>query len=180
MEKRVNVSKMISLLSILLLLWVILQFLAPYMFPPNTIQNLSGLPGVEDNAVLIRNMSYPWNIVYSIGDRLCHQRSDRSFFLNENQMPFCARCTGIWLGLAIGLGVSMRAMFGLSERLILFIVIGILPLAIDGLFQLFGLWESNNILRVTTGVLAGFTTGIAIAVIVDEIRETQFFQKFFK
>ena len=80
MERRVNVSRIIILLFLMLLLWVILQFLAPFMFPSNTIQNLSGLPGVEDNTVLTRNMSFPWNIVYSIGDRLCHQRSDRSFF----------------------------------------------------------------------------------------------------
>lgn len=180
MERRVNVSKMISLLFLMLLFWVILQFLALFMFPSNTIQNLSGLPGVEDNTVVIRNMSFPWNIVYSIGDRLCHQRSDRSFFLNGNQMAFCARCTGIWLGLTIGLGISMRYIFRLSEWLILLIFIGILPLAVDGTIQLFGLWESNNILRISTGVLAGFTTGIAIAIILDEFRETKFFQKLFK
>ena len=180
MERRVNVSRIIILLFLMLLLWVILQFLAPFMFPSNTIQNLSGLPGVEDNTVLTRNMSFPWNIVYSIGDRLCHQRSDRSFFLNENQMPFCARCTGIWLGLTIGLGMSIRYIFRLSERLILLIFIGILPLAVDGTIQLFGLWESNNILRISTGVLAGFTTGIAVGVIIDEFRETEFFQKLFK
>ncbi len=177
MERRVNVSRIIILLFLMLLLWVILQFLAPFMFPSNTIQNLSGLPGVEDNTVLTRNMSFPWNIVYSIGDRLCHQRSDRSFFLNENQMPFCARCTGIWLGLTIGLGMSIRYIFRLSERLILLIFIGILPLAVDGTIQLFGLWESNNILRISTGVLAGFTTGIAVGVIIDEFRENKFFSK---
>ena len=180
MERRVNVSRIIILLFLMLLLWVILQFLASFMFPSNTIQNLSGLSGVEDNTALTKNMSFPWNIVYSIGDRLCHQRSDRSFFLNGNQMPFCARCTGIWLGLTIGLGMSIRYIFRLSERLILLIFIGILPLAVDGTIQLFGLWKSNNILRISTGVLAGFTTGIAVGVIIDEFRETEFFQKLFK
>ena len=180
MERRVNVSRIIILLFLMLLLWVILQFLAPFMFPSNTIQNLSGLPGVEDNTVLTRNMSFPWNIVYSIGDRLCHQRSDRSFFLNGNQMSFCARCTGIWFGLTIGLGVSIGYTFRLSEKLILQIILGILPLSADGIFQLFGLWESNNILRITTGLLAGFTTGIAIGVIIDELRDIKFFQKIFK
>jgi len=92
-------------------------------------------------------------------------------------MPFCARCTGIWLGLTIGLGMSIRYIFRLSERLILLIFIGILPLAVDGTIQLFGLWESNNILRISTGVLAGFTTGIAVGVIIDEFRENKFFSK---
>ena len=59
MEKRVNISKIISLLFLILLLWSILQVLAPFMFPSNSIQNLSGSPGVEDNTALIKNMDFP-------------------------------------------------------------------------------------------------------------------------
>ena len=28
----------------------------------------------------------------------CHQRPDRSFFINGHQFPVCARCTGVLIG----------------------------------------------------------------------------------
>jgi len=38
--------------------------------------------------------------VYVIGSLVCHQRSERSFYLWARQMPVCARCTGIYFGAA--------------------------------------------------------------------------------
>jgi len=114
-------------------------------------------------------MPAPWNIVYGCGDRLCHQKADRSFFINGNQMPFCSRCTAIWLGLTIGLGLMVFYKIELDERFLILIVIGIVPIGIDGVGQLLNLWESTNIIRSITGLLAGFVCGIAIALIVDEI-----------
>ncbi len=179
MERRVNTSRILMILFTLLLIWCALQFLAPIMLPSNSIRNLTGLPGVEDNVMVIRRLSFPWNIVYSIGDRLCHQKASRSLFINGNQMPFCARCTGIWIGLAIGLGVSIIYKFELSQRLFILIITCIIPLVVDGTGQLVGLWESNNPLRLVTGVTAGVVTGVAISVIVDGFRE-EFFQKLYK
>jgi hypothetical protein len=40
--------------------------------------------------------------VYSIGSIICHQLPARSFHLWAVQMPVCARCTGIYLGAALG------------------------------------------------------------------------------
>jgi uncharacterized membrane protein len=39
--------------------------------------------------------------VYAIGGLACHQRPDRSFFLQGVQLPVCARCTGIYGGAAL-------------------------------------------------------------------------------
>lgn len=49
-----------------------------------------------------------------------------------------------------------------SEQLLLIMVMMILPMAIDGITQLFKLRESNNSLRALTGILAGIITGILI------------------
>jgi hypothetical protein len=38
---------------------------------------------------------------YLVGNLLCHQRPERSFFLWGSQMPVCARCLGIYAGAAI-------------------------------------------------------------------------------
>ena len=51
------------------------------------------------------------------------------------------------------------------------IVLGILPLGVDGVGQLVGLWESINSVRLVTGVLTGFVCGIAIGIIIDEFRD---------
>ena len=69
--------------------------------------------------MLFRHMSFPWNVVYSSGDRLCHQRADRSLFLNGNEMPFCSRCTAIWFGLAIGLGFMVLYTIELNEKFLI-------------------------------------------------------------
>jgi uncharacterized membrane protein len=56
------------------------------------------------------------------------------------------------------------------------IFLGFVPIGIDGLGQLFGLWDSSNIIRVITGILVGIVSGISIGVIIDEIRTLDFFK----
>jgi hypothetical protein len=41
-------------------------------------------------------------LVYAIGSLVCHQLPERSFHLWTRQLPVCARCTGIYVGAAIG------------------------------------------------------------------------------
>lgn len=172
MERREKSSRTVILVFfVLFFLWILLQFLAPLFLPESSVDDLSGLVGVSDNEVLFSTMSFPWNSVYSAGDRLCHQKVERSFFINGNQMPFCSRCTAIWLGLAIGLGFMAFYRIQLDEKFLYAIIIGLVPIGIDGLGQHFGFWESTNIIRLITGLLAGGVCGIAIGIIIDEIKE---------
>jgi len=164
-------SIVILIFFIIFLFWAVLQFLSPYALPENSVKDLSGITGILDNQEVISHMPAPWNFVYSCGDSLCHQKADRSFFINGNQMPFCSRCTAIWLGLAIGLGIMVFLKIKLDSKLIILILISLIPIGVDGLGQLIGLWESSNITRVITGILIGIVSGIAIGVIIDEIKE---------
>jgi uncharacterized membrane protein len=147
----------------------LLQFVGPVFLPNNSINDLSGIVGVSDNQEIIEKIPFPINIVYSFGDSLCHQKVERSFFINGNQMPFCSRCTAIWLGLTIGLGFMIFYKIELDEKFLIIILIGIAPIAIDGGGQLLGLWESTNVIRFITGLLAGIVTGLAIGIIIDEL-----------
>ena len=172
MEKRENsFSFIIFLFFLLFLLWVVLQFLAPIFITNNNINDLSGIVGVSDNEVIIEKIPFPFNFVYSCGDRLCHQKVDRSLSINGNQMPFCTRCTAIWLGLAIGLGFMIFYKIVLDEKFLILIIIGFVPIAIDGVGQLLNLWESTNIIRFITGLLVGIITGLAIGIIIDEFKD---------
>jgi uncharacterized membrane protein len=174
MEKREKSSKSTIIIFILFLvffIWALLQFIAPLALPVGSVNKLDGMVGIGDNSEKIDNMSAPWNSIYGCGDALCHQKADRSFFVNENQMPFCSRCTAIWFGLAVGIGFMLFYKIELNEKFIFLIVLGLVPIGIDGLFQLFGFWESNNVIRVLTGLLIGVICGIAIGIIVDEVNE---------
>jgi len=162
-------SKVILVLFLFFACWVFLQVVAPFAIPTGSVQDLSGVVAYSDNDQIISTMNFPWNVIYTAGDRLCHQQAERSFFLNGNQMPFCTRCTAIWLGLAAGLGFMVLYTILLQEKFLLIIILGILPVGIDGIGQLFGLWESTNIVRFISGSLAGIVSGIAIGVIIDEM-----------
>jgi len=171
MEIREKSSRKLILFTfIVFLVWVILQFITPLLVPEKRIDDLTGHVGMIDNEQIIDGVPFPANLVYRCGDALCHQKADRSFFINGNQMPFCQRCTAIWLGLAIGLGFLLIYKINLDEKFIYVILIGVVPIAIDGIGQLVGFWESTAIVRVITGLLVGFVSGMAIGIIVDELR----------
>lgn len=115
--------------------------------------------------------SMQWRLLFRF---ICHGRIERSLELFGVAMPVCARCTGIYAGLLIGLlgfwflrVVSERAM-----RVATFVAVT--PLAIDGLTQLAGLRESTNSLRIITGVVAGLAFGLWILSAVEEHRDAAF------
>ena len=170
MEKRAKFSKSIFIIFILFFIFVIVQFLTPLLLPTNSITDLSGLTLISDNDNEIKNIPTPLKSIYIIGDRLCHQKSERSFFINGNQLPFCARCTAIWVGLAIGLFFMIFYKINLDIKFLILIFIGLIPILLDGLGQLFGFWESNNFIRVITGGFIGIICGFAIGIIIEEIK----------
>ena len=91
----------------------------------------------------------------SIFDYICHRKPERSFFYKGHQFPVCARCTGFYIS-----GISSIFLFKLypvpySLTTLLIGIILLIPSAIDGFTQLFEFRESNNTLRLITGLLGG-------------------------
>lgn len=84
---------------------------------------------------------------------------DRTFKIKNWYFPVCSRCTGIYVGLFLffvqNLIISLffNPIFGLML---------IFPTLLDGTTQFFGLRESNNHIRLLTGLLAGYGYGILI------------------
>lgn len=91
----------------------------------------------------------------------CHRKPERSFFWKGKQFPVCARCTGIHIGY-ITFPLFMFNVFTLN---VWWTIALILPTYIDGLTQAFFKRESNNILRVTTGLMAGIGGMSLVAII---------------
>lgn len=134
-------------------IWLLIFFLSPYIANYQEINDLSGSVFVIDNSEELSDINLFSRVIYTIGDINDHQILERSFLLNGNQLPFCARDTGIFIGLVIG---SMLSIFVILRIRPLFLVLGILPLAVDGFFQELTTYESNNTMRIITGLLTGF------------------------
>jgi uncharacterized membrane protein len=150
------------------LAWVLCMFLAPLSLPAGSVTDLSGSVGLVDNANQTAKMNPFARWVYAGGDVNCHQKASRSLYVNGNEMPYCSRDLGIFIGMMLG------ALFGLYIVLDLkvwYIIGGLAPLGVDGVGQLLGLWESTNPVRLLTGGLAGFITGIALAFIFYVMEE---------
>tara|TARA_B100000767_G_scaffold275396_1_gene312159 strand:+ start:2991 stop:3749 length:759 start_codon:yes stop_codon:yes gene_type:complete len=184
-------------------------FLVPGYLPADSVPELSGRANTFDyysedswgnqqtdnNAKVGHNQSeygyFAWGeldpyaaFIYGFGDLNCHNKAERSWEINGNQMPLCVRDVGIFLGLAIGGFVFSRkglnrwtlrdtylslvpekylgGVYKNNRRTMAIIAIGIifvLPMAIDGFTQYFTSYESTAMMRLITGAPFGVFIG---------------------
>ena len=122
-------------------------------------------------------LSPPWTVLGKanlVGYALCHQIPERSLHIAGQQLPLCARCTGIYMGALTGF-ILMRiwgrqraaAMPPPAVTLTLIGFIGMM--GVDGVNSYLTffpgvphLYEPQNWLRLTTGTL----NGLALSAIV--------------
>ena len=79
----------------------------------------------------------------------CHQKWCRSFKSIHKCLGICARCSGILLGIIITPLISILPFNKL------YVLIGLVPLIIDGSLQKYKNYESNHTKRLITGLLSG-------------------------
>ncbi len=100
-----------------------------------------------------------------IGFGLCHQLPERSFFAGGVQLPVCARDTGIYAGFVVAVVVIMlfadsRRAIDMPPRWLMVLLVGfIATMAVDGVSSYAGWRETNNDIRLATGLAAGFAIG---------------------
>jgi uncharacterized membrane protein len=189
-------------------------FLAPLLLPTGSVPELGGranawdyatvdgafskgntpdsLAYMHEDGTLHMREPFAWTeldpytgFIYMFGDLNCHNKHERSWEINGNQMPVCTRDVGIFFGLAIGGLVYSRygynrwtikdsclsllpdrwleKIYRTNRRTMAWIGMGAVlcvPLLIDGFTQLLTSYESNNFTRPLTG--APFGIGIAI------------------
>lgn len=185
-------------------------FLAPLTLEPGTVTNVDGRANAFDffddegwgssgNEGIAQNQGddhlhegYHWSemnpyagFVYAFGDLNCHQKHERSWVLNDNQLPVCTRDLGIFAGMILA-GVMftqrgwnrwtvrdtclsvlpesiLESTYKNNRRTLLWIGCGLLlcsPLIFDGFLQLLTSYESDNLKRIITGLPFGFGLGI--------------------
>ncbi len=161
-------SMAILLMFALTASWLTLVVISPFLAPSGTLTDLSGKVGSRDNSDVISDLDPIPRVVYWIGDSQCHQLANRSYFLNDNQMPFCARDVGLFIGLAVGSAVALFYVLTISP---LFLLLGLVPIGVDGGLQLVTSYESTNALRLVTGIVAGIALAVLLAQFMMALRE---------
>lgn len=154
------------------LLFTVLVVAGPLLLPPGSTGDLSGTVGVVDNSGVWSAFPEPAQWIYHIGDVACHTKASRSFDLNGNQMPFCARDVAIFVGLCAGLALCLPARSRAYRAVVLLpwwsYLALLAPIALDGGMQdVFG-FESDNLRRVLTGAPAGLAIAFALVFIAYE------------
>jgi uncharacterized membrane protein len=214
-RREINISNWVIGLS---LGYLLASFLVPALLPTGSVPELSGRANALDyvwkdaswgdwgneprseNASMGHDQSqhggkFAWSeldvfsaFVYGFGDLNCHQKYERSWVINGNQMPVCTRDIGILIGIFIG-GLIFRKHglnrwtirdsiisvlpdekvepFYFNDRRFLLAFGGIalllLPTALDGGIQAISGYESTNLKRLITGFPMGVGIGLLFA-----------------
>ena len=159
----IEIPTLTLIIFLITLIWSIGTVIAPYTLPANSVNDLTGKVGPVDNAEITEDMNPYAKFYYQAGDANCHTIKERSFFLNGNQMPFCVRDVAIFFGLVLGLGI---AFFVVIEIKLWWLIGGLVPIGVDGTTQLLTSYESNNIFRLATGLLAGLVVALALGFVM--------------
>lgn len=90
----------------------------------------------------------------------CHQRPDRSYFIDGHKLAVCSRCTGLYAGFAFTLLIYplVRSLRSAAIPPRKFLFLAVLPLLIDFSLTFFGIWENTHTSRLLTGALLGSVT----------------------
>lgn len=101
---------------------------------------------------------------------LCHQRPDRSYFIDGHQLGVCSRCTGIYFGFALTFLTYplLRSLRTTTTPPRKWLLLAALPLLIDFSLTFFGVWENTHTSRLLTGLLLG---SVAVFYVMPGIME---------
>lgn len=93
---------------------------------------------------------------------ICHRIPERTFQIKGHYFPVCSRCTGIYIGAFSYFIYAYFFYVHYTPSLIIFAVLMVIPTFLDGFTQFFGSRESNNMLRLLTGLAGGVGLGILV------------------
>ena len=129
-------------------------------------------------------------VPYAIGAVICHQQAARSFAIWSQQLPVCARCTGIYAGAAMIAAVAtfrradrLRRGFGGQEALghnnprkvaqgfspAKTIILAALPTAATLAYE----WSTSTTPSNVVRAIAGFPLGAAVAWVILSAADDQ-------
>lgn len=106
----------------------------------------------------------PALIIYQAFSRVCHQIPERSFYIAGHPLAVCARCTGLYIGLAAGvlLFPLLRSLRSTETPARFWLFAAAAPMGIDFLLGFSGIWANTHLSRFVTGALLGAVAALFI------------------
>lgn len=109
-------------------------------------------------------------VTYTVGALVCHQQPERSFHLGGVRAPVCARCAGLYTGLALGLLAwwgSRRRVWGAARgaNAALWLALAAAPTAVTWAAAFAGLWDPDNLTRALVAGPLGLVGGSLVAAV---------------
>ncbi|HHH84138.1 MAG TPA: DUF2085 domain-containing protein [Thermoplasmatales archaeon] len=156
-------------------------FIAPFLVGKGEVKNLDGSAWKVDYREKWDSMPLFPRLIYYFGDINCHQKYYRSYYINENQMPVCARDTGMFIGLSFIFLISIFVSAGNTIKntvinffyrkirdarkiLILFFLFPV-PAVADVILQMLTPYESINPIRLVTGLFMGMSIAFFVSIL---------------
>ena len=96
-------------------------------------------------------------VIYRAFAVLCHQRPDRSYFIDGHKLAVCSRCTGLYAGFVFTLLLYplVRSLRTTTTPSPSWLLMAAVPMGIDFSLTFLGIWENTHTSRLLTGVLLG-------------------------
>jgi uncharacterized membrane protein len=109
--------------------------------------------------------------IYNFFSYICHQKPERSLHIADFPFAVCSRCFGVYLGMLLGLIVYplWRRIDDIEPLPRFWLFLSLIPIGIDWLLGVTGIWENNHATRLITGMILGFTCATYIVPAVVEI-----------
>jgi len=173
--------------------WTLSMFIAPLTIPPHTVENITDGTSALDFTDKWANMNFFAKVIYTIGDSQCHQLGARTYYINDNEMPMCARCMALYLWANLGIVTAMlvQPRYDISKAAVyifpakvrrylqsrnlefkvwvLLCIVCILTTAIDGFYQLLTPYESTNLNRLVFSIPTGWFGGFVIGLMINTV-----------
>ena len=112
---------------------------------------------------------------YAAGSLICHQLPERSFHLFGVQLPVCARCTGLYVGGALGLSgwtLWRKTWFGggaLDPALaVRAMAIAAAPTLLTLATAAAGMWDPSNMGRAVMALPLGSMAGVVLGAVASK------------
>jgi uncharacterized membrane protein len=114
-------------------------------------------------------MTFITAFAYLAGSFVCHQIAERSFHIDGVQLPVCARCTGLYLGAAVGLiawlAQPRRQLSFTRARLLLGVMA--IPTMVTVATAWLGVWDPPNAVRAALALPLGASVGAVVAAVLS-------------
>jgi len=106
------------------------------------------------------------DVVSLVTSAFCHTLPERTYVVGGHALPLCARCTGVYVGLALAyawaLATPLRRAEPLPRRALWFCIGVIFVFALLGFGRLYDVVELGLRARTTLGLYFGVTLGVMI------------------